>query len=125
MLSALFFSSIIIITHGFVLFRAKIIERFRKPLSTMEDDRFSLPEASNDEEEEDSADELTTQDLLKKKKKHGIIYISSIPKFMTVSILREFLSEHAKVGRIYLQANSSGQKSGKDEGNHSLTSHSP
>lgn len=38
-----------------------------------------------------------------KKKKRGIIYISSIPKFMNVTILREMLSEYAKIGRIFLQ----------------------
>lgn len=38
-----------------------------------------------------------------KKKKRGIIYISSIPKHMNVTILREMLSERAKIGRIFLQ----------------------
>lgn len=38
-----------------------------------------------------------------KKKKRGIIYISSIPKYMNVTILREMLSQHAKIGRIFLQ----------------------
>lgn len=40
----------------------------------------------------------------KKKKKKGIVYISSIPKFMTVSILREQLGRYATIGRVYLQA---------------------
>lgn len=38
-----------------------------------------------------------------KKKKRGIIYISSIPKYMNVTILREMLSQYAKIGRIFLQ----------------------
>lgn len=37
------------------------------------------------------------------KKKRGIVYISSIPKYMNVTILREKLSEYAKIGRIFLQ----------------------
>lgn len=38
-----------------------------------------------------------------KKRKRGIIYISSIPKYMNVTILREMLSQYAKIGRIFLQ----------------------
>lgn len=38
-----------------------------------------------------------------KKKKRGILYLSSIPKYMNVTILREMLSQYAKIGRIYLQ----------------------
>lgn len=37
------------------------------------------------------------------KKKRGIIYISSIPKYMNVTILREMLSQYAKLNRIFLQ----------------------
>lgn len=45
-----------------------------------------------------------------KKRKKGIVYVSNIPKYMTVSILKDFLGEYAKVGRVYLQNN---QKDGK------------
>lgn len=38
-----------------------------------------------------------------KKKKTGIIYISTIPKHMNVTILRELLEPYGDVGRIYLQ----------------------
>lgn len=38
-----------------------------------------------------------------KKKKRGIIYLSTIPKHMNVTILREMLSQYATVGRIFLQ----------------------
>lgn len=62
--------------------------------------------ASGDEEEADeeagpsgSADGEKSE----KKKKRGIIYLSSIPKYMNVTILREMLSEYAKIGRIFLQ----------------------
>lgn len=38
-----------------------------------------------------------------KKRKRGIIYISSIPKHMSVMILREMLNQYAKIDRIFLQ----------------------
>lgn len=47
-----------------------------------------------------------------KKKKKGIIYISSIPKFMNVTILRELLGEYARIGRIFLQP---GKLTSKDQ----------
>lgn len=78
-----------------------------------QDDRFPMEEEDEDSDKEaGEGSSAATPNLIKqiKKKKHGIIYISSIPKYMTVSILREFLSEHADVGRIYLQA--SGPKGG-------------
>lgn len=43
------------------------------------------------------------EEPVKKKKKRGIIYISSIPKHMTVMILREMLNQYAKIGRVFLQ----------------------
>lgn len=46
-----------------------------------------------------------------KKKKRGIIYVSSIPKYMNVTILREMLGHYAKINRIYLQP-------GKQAGNY-------
>lgn len=82
-------------------------------LSMDSDERFKMDHEEESEVEEKNAPTQTPAKQIKKKK-HGIIYISSIPKYMTVSILREFLTEHADVGRIYLQA-ASGQK--KDEGN--------
>lgn len=45
----------------------------------------------------------TTEVKQPKKRKRGIIYISSIPKHMNVMILREMLSQYAKIGRIFLQ----------------------
>lgn len=38
-----------------------------------------------------------------KKKKRGIIYVTSIPKHMNVTIMREMLSQYAKLGRVFLQ----------------------
>ncbi|XP_043499627.1 activator of basal transcription 1-like isoform X2 [Polistes fuscatus] len=47
-----------------------------------------------------------------KKKKSGIIYLSSIPKYMNIIMVREMFSTYGKVGRVYLQLaeNQSGKK---------------
>lgn len=82
--------------------------------------------ASMDEDaDEDADDELAQPGPLKprktsessdgtkssKKKKRGIIYISTIPKFMTVTILREMLGQYAKINRVFLQP---GKQAGND-----------
>jgi len=36
-------------------------------------------------------------------KKKGIIYLSSIPKYMNVTKVREFLGEYGDIGRVFLQ----------------------
>lgn len=64
----------------------------------------------NNDDEEAGPSGLGSDGESEKKKKRGIIYISSIPKFMNVTILREMLSEYAKIGRVYLQP---GKLSGK------------
>lgn len=38
-----------------------------------------------------------------KKKKSGIIYLSSIPKYMNIITVREMFSTYGKIGRVYLQ----------------------
>lgn len=38
-----------------------------------------------------------------KKKKKGIIYLSTIPKHMTVSIARDLFNQYAVVGRMFFQ----------------------
>lgn len=43
------------------------------------------------------------QNPTKKQRKRGVIYISSIPKHMNVTILREMLGQYAKIGRVFLQ----------------------
>ncbi|XP_015601701.1 activator of basal transcription 1 isoform X2 [Cephus cinctus] len=40
---------------------------------------------------------------LQKKKKRGIIYLSTIPKYMNVTKIRETFSVYGKLGRVYLQ----------------------
>uniref|UniRef100_A0A182N4J8 Activator of basal transcription 1 n=1 Tax=Anopheles dirus TaxID=7168 RepID=A0A182N4J8_9DIPT len=82
---------------------------------------------ASDNENGDEADDTTEQapskqqirnkthkvtPLLKKKnqRKPGVIYISSIPKHMNVTILRTMLESFGEIGRIYLQPT---QKDGK------------
>lgn len=40
---------------------------------------------------------------LDKKIRRGIIYLSTIPKYMNVAMIRETFSIYGKVGRVYLQ----------------------
>lgn len=71
-----------------------------------DDQQMESEEGENSGEEEAVAAGLSGLDAAEKppkKKKRGIIYISSIPKYMNVTILREMLSQHAKIGRIFLQ----------------------
>ncbi|KAJ6637553.1 Pre-rRNA-processing protein esf2 [Pseudolycoriella hygida] len=71
-------------------------------------DKLSGDESDRSEElsDESMAEDEVIQDaeIPKKMKKKGIVYVSSIPKFMTVSILREILGRYASIGRVYLQA---------------------
>lgn len=60
-------------------------------------------EESSNESMED-AELIKEPEIQKKKKKRGIVYISTIPKFMTVAILREHLGRYSSIGRVYLQA---------------------
>nr|XP_019562883.2 activator of basal transcription 1-like [Aedes albopictus] len=65
-------------------------------------------EANDDSEPESEEPTAANRSKVKlvtplKKKKTGIIYISSIPKHMNVTILRELLEPYGDVGRIYLQ----------------------
>lgn len=70
-------------------------------------DESSEQESDSDEssnESKDDAEIIKEPAIPTKKKKRGIIYISSIPKYMTVAILREYLERYASIGRVYLQA---------------------
>uniref|UniRef100_A0A8D8NXN4 Activator of basal transcription 1 n=1 Tax=Culex pipiens TaxID=7175 RepID=A0A8D8NXN4_CULPI len=75
-----------------------------------EADSDEQPEAVESEDEDDDQEEPAAAKRPKlklvtplQKKKPGIIYISSIPKHMNVTILRELLEPYGDVGRIYLQ----------------------
>lgn len=93
---------------------------------------FLFVEENNNEESEaedvESADDnediivpSTSKDTNKQKKqgKKGIIYISSIPKHMNVSICRELLESYGEIDRIFLQPDQKGSKS-KFENAHSF-----
>ncbi|XP_011861027.1 PREDICTED: activator of basal transcription 1-like [Vollenhovia emeryi] len=45
----------------------------------------------------------TEVERLCKKVKRGIIYLSTIPKYMNVTMIREMFSDYGQVGRVYLQ----------------------
>lgn len=73
-----------------------------------------LPENSDDSmdhSEEDVVDQNDGEvlndpsptDQVKRKKKKGIIYVSSIPKYMNVTIAREIFGRYGEVGRVFLQ----------------------
>lgn len=42
-------------------------------------------------------------DTTVKKRKKGIVYLSSIPKYMNVTKLRELLGDYGEIGRLFLQ----------------------
>jgi hypothetical protein len=46
--------------------------------------------------------------VINKQEKRGIIYLSTIPKYMNVIKIREIFSVYGEVGRIYLQLAQSG-----------------
>lgn len=68
-----------------------------------ENDENHMDEEDIHNNEEAGPSSSSLGEKSEKKKKRGIIYISSIPKYMNVTILREILSQYAKVGRVYLQ----------------------
>lgn len=82
--------------------------------SDAESEDLNNDEEMNEENESEIDDEEAgpsgAGEKPEKKKKRGIIYISSIPKYMNVTILREMLGEYAKIGRVFLQP---GKLSGK------------
>jgi len=49
---------------------------------------------------------LLSIDSTVKKRKKGIVYLSSIPKYMNVTKLRELLGEYGDIGRVFLQPTS-------------------
>lgn len=70
---------------------------------SIEDDQSIGDDRSIADDEETEAGPSGSAKADGGKKKKGIIYMSSIPKFMNVTILRELLSEFAAIGRIFLQ----------------------
>lgn len=58
---------------------------------------------SNANTDDDETPKEKRAKLTEKKHKSGIIYLSRIPRFMNVKILKERLSKFGEVGRIFLQ----------------------
>lgn len=63
---------------------------------------------SDDEDVEKVGNQLESKIVIpnaaiKKPRKKGILYISSIPRYMNVAIMREMFSKYGTVGRIFLQ----------------------
>lgn len=55
------------------------------------------------EKPESEPTEFNGNKHLMKRKKKGIIYISTIPKYMNVTMIREIFEQYGKVGRVFLQ----------------------
>jgi len=49
------------------------------------------------------SDSLLSVDSATKTRKKGIVYLSSIPKYMNVTKLREVLGQYGEIGRVFLQ----------------------
>lgn len=60
-------------------------------------------------ENESTGHHYDLSNRLKKKKKRGIIYLSTIPKYMNVIKIRETFATYGKVGRVYLQLADAGK----------------
>ena len=64
-------------------------------------------EVSEKDVDQDSNSALeSSEDVGEKKKrryKKGIVYISFIPPFMSISKMSQLMSQYGKLGRIYLQ----------------------
>lgn len=53
--------------------------------------------------EDDSVKEKSSEIEKESKKKPGVIFLSRVPTKMNVKIIREYMSQFGKVGRIYLE----------------------
>ncbi|KAF4305225.1 Nucleotide-binding alpha-beta plait [Botryosphaeria dothidea] len=94
--------------------RRKVDESVKKD-EAAEDERFALEE-EDDDDDEDGNDNLLEptsapkKALSKKKlekaqravKKTGVVYLSRIPPFMKPATVKSLLSQHGKVGRVFL-----------------------
>lgn len=63
----------------------------------------NVDESSEDDTKDPAQPVSLKPDAPAKKKKRGIIYLSTIPKHMTVSIARDMFSQYADVGRMFFQ----------------------
>ena len=59
--------------------------------------------ASTSENIENEVQNPIKPKLQAKKEKRGIIYLSTIPKFMNVTKVREIFGEYGEIDRVFLQ----------------------
>ncbi|XP_029640926.1 activator of basal transcription 1 [Octopus sinensis] len=71
---------------------------------TPEQESNSLETEQNEEEEDESASKKTILPSQISEAESGVIYLSRIPRFMNVKVLKEQLSRCGKIGRVFLQA---------------------
>ncbi|XP_026275641.1 activator of basal transcription 1 [Frankliniella occidentalis] len=64
---------------------------------------MSNPSSDSENNSENEAQALAKPQKIKKKEKRGIIYLSTIPKFMNVTKVREIFGEYGEVDRVFLQ----------------------
>lgn len=68
------------------------------------DDECKKSDSENSIEEEMELETKPEEDIIqKKKRKRGIVYLSSIPKYMNVALIKNLFGEYGSVGRVYLQ----------------------
>lgn len=73
----------------------------------------SEPDDDVASDNEANADDGAPPEKRERKKKHGIIYLSTIPKHMTVAIAREMFGQYAAVGRMFFQPAETSNTDGK------------
>jgi len=83
--------------------------------SADEDEQFDeATENSAVEEENDDENDVKIPKPAKSKKKKmkeaGIIYLSRIPAYMSVKVIREMLGQYGEIGRLFLQPNEKANK---------------
>lgn len=94
-----------------------------KKVSESEDEQHSEEDIASDDQEINSRNDDLTDNEKKdttatsppptKKRKRGIIYLSTIPKHMTVAIAREMFGQYAKIGRMFFQPETKTNGAGK------------
>jgi ESF2/ABP1 family protein len=74
------------------------------------EDNEDICEINDMENESNQIKDIQEKKTVKpnKKVKRGIIYLSTIPKYMNVTMLREIFSAYGEVGRVYLQLEENG-----------------
>lgn len=82
-------------------------EAEQKPAGSPKTDQDQDEKAENMDQNEinenDDDEKEDTKKPLEKEKKAGVIYLSRIPTKMNVKLIREYMSQFGKIGRIYLE----------------------